>query len=481
MTLALPSPAAGTGEPAGAPRARHLQHRRRPLEDAAQDRQSLIVGSVREEIRQRLLPFLAEAAASGSVSASCTPPLPRPAGRGRAPRLTLRPGLPPPPPPPPPQVVDLQDVLLRFTFDNICQVGFDVDPGCLLRGLPEVPFARAFDAATRTSFLRFAGPPVLWKAKALLNVGSERELRESLQAVNGFAAEVIRRRKQELSNGQATGAPPRTDLLSRFMKAIADDSPQADVFLRDIAINFVLAGRDTSAIALSWFFWLLYQHPSVEDAVLSELRQTVARRPEPEGAGSERVRASQQPGATHGGDVDDESQGANATSTSDKHGSGPLFSFEELKQMHYLHAALSESMRLYPPVPIDSKDASRDNHLPDGTFIPKTCRVSYSIYGMGRMESIWGDDAARFRPERWLQGGHFMPASPFKYPVFNAGPRTCLGKDMAYLQMKSIAASILMTSSIKLVPDFKVQYKPSLTLFMKDGLHVTVHHRPMDS
>eukprot|EP00850_Spirogloea_muscicola_P012888 SM000085S23238 [mRNA] locus=s85:170102:172350:- [translate_table: standard] len=441
-----------------------MQRKTASYEFSTHSIQSLIVGSVREEIRQRLLPFLDEAATSGSV-------------------------------------VDLQDVLLRFTFDNICQVGFDVDPGCLLRGLPEVPFARAFDAATRTSFLRFAGPPIVWKVKALLNVGSERELRESLQAepsaklrqrvqgaalllivvVNGFAAEVIRRRKQELSNVQATGAPPRTDLLSRFMKAIAYDSPQADVFLRDIAINFVLAGRDTSAIALSWFFWLLYQHPAVEDAVLAELRQTVARRQEPEGAGSERGRASQRPAATQGGDVDDESQGADATSTSDKHGSGPLFSFEELKQMHYLHAALSESMRLYPPVPIDSKDASRDNHLPDGTFIPKNCRVSYSIYAMGRMESIWGDDAAEFRPERWLQDGHFVPASPFKYPVFNAGPRTCLGKDMAYLQMKSIAASILMTSSIKLVPDFKVQYKPSLTLFMKDGLYVTVHHRPMDS
>ena len=61
----------------------------------------------------------------------------------------------------------------------------------------------------------------------------------------------------------------------------------------------------------------------------------------------------------------------------------------------------------------------------------------YIIYAMGRMERIWGADACQYRPERWLDDeGAFRNESPFKYPAFNAGPRLCLGKEMAYLQVR---------------------------------------------
>ena len=151
--------------------------------------------------------------------------------------------------------------------------------------------------------------------------------------------------------------------------------------------------------------------------------------------------------------------------------------FEELKQLNYLHAALSESMRLYPSVPIDNKDVTADDFLPDGTFVRKGTRLMYSIYSMGRMESIWGKDCLEFKPERWLRNGVFTPESPFRYTVFNAGPRLCLGKELAYLQMKSVASAILRNYHVSLVEGHKVEYKLSLTLFMKYGLRVTLHPR----
>eukprot|EP01018_Ginkgo_biloba_P028316 Gb_10605 [translate_table: standard] len=64
------------------------------------------------------------------------------------------------------------------------------------------------------------------------------------------------------------------------------------------------------------------------------------------------------------------------------------FSREELKQMHYLHAALTQTMSLYPPVPLDKKQATEDLILPDGTPMKKGMSVNYVIYAMGRMESI---------------------------------------------------------------------------------------------
>ncbi|KAK3218025.1 hypothetical protein Dsin_011995 [Dipteronia sinensis] len=111
--------------------------------------------------------------------------------------------------------------------------------------------------------------------------------------------------------------------------------------------------------------------------------------------------------------------------------------------MHYLQAAISESMRLYPPVPINTKACLDNDILPDGTFIGKGWFIIYHVYAMGRIEAIWSENCNKFVPERWLENGIYRQENQFRYPVFQAGPRICLGKDMAYIQMESIAASVI--------------------------------------
>jgi cytochrome P450 len=162
-----------------------------------------------------------------------------------------------------------------------------------------------------------------------------------------------------------------------------------------------------------------------------------------------------------------------------------------LGEMTYLHAALTESLRLYPPLPIDIKHVADDDILPDGYRVKKGHKVLYSIYSMGRMESIWGPDCATFRPERWLvprainaggseEGGDIelrRDVSAFRFAAFNAGPRTCLGKDMAYVLMKSVASTLLLHFRVKLVPGHEVLPKPSVTLYMKHGFLVTLEPR----
>ena len=119
-----------------------------------------------------------------------------------------------------------------------------------------------------------------------------------------------------------------------------------------------------------------------------------------------------------------------------------------------------------------------DDVLPDGTAVKKHWRVMYAPYAMGRMTRIWGPDARQFRPERWLTpDGQVRLESPFKFPAFNAGPRLCLGRDLAYLQMKSVVGSVLRRFRLRLVPGHPVEYCMSLTLFMKHGLQMTVHPR----
>jgi cytochrome P450 len=329
------------------------------------------------------------------------------------------------------QVLDLQDILERFAFDNICKVAFNVDPACLGGdGTSGGEFMRAFeDAATLSSGRFMYVLPVFWKINRFFNVGTEKTLRESVKIVHEFADEMIRSR-MELKTEKND-----EDFLSRF---IGKDENSTE-FLRDIVISFILAGRDTTSSALSWFFWLLSLNPDVEGNILKEL---------------ETIRSS---------------NGKNL---------GDTYSFEELRDMHYLQAAISETLRLYPPVPVDTKACQSDDVLPDGTFVGKKWFVTYHAYAMGRMESIWGKNCRDFVPERWLENGIYRQESPFKFPVFHAGPRMCLGKDMAYIQMKSIAASVIERFEIDVQNKEKCpDHLLSLTLRMKGGLQVKVKER----
>lgn len=269
------------------------QRKAASLEFHSAEFRALTASSLVELVHRRLLPVLADAEASG--------------GGGAA--------------------VDLQDVLLRLTFDNVCMIAFGVDPGCLRPGLPEIPFARAFEDATEATTIRFITPTAVWRAMRALGVGHERVLQRCLAGVDEFAYDVIRRRKEELA-AEAAGRG-RSDLLTVFTKMRDEDGrPYTDKFLRDICVNFILAGRDTSSVALAWFFWLLGRNPGVEAKIVEEIEGIVAARKE----------------AAAGREVEEEEL---------------VFRPEEVKRMEYLHAALSEALRLYPSVPVDHKEVRK--------------------------------------------------------------------------------------------------------------------------
>ncbi|CAN4114383.1 unnamed protein product [Withania somnifera] len=310
--------------------------------------------------------------------------------------------------------LDLQDVFRRFSFDNICKFSFGLDPGCLELSLPLSHFSiqRAMAAS-----------PLIWKMKRLLDIGTEKKLRGAIENIDVLAREVIRqKRKLGYSNHQ--------DLLSRFMTIVDNE-----VYLRDIVISFILAGRDTVASALTSIFWLLTSHPDVELRIRQETSCVIQQ--------------------------DQEFQ-----------------KFEQLNEMHYLNAVIHESMRLYPPVQFDSKFASQDDVFPDGTFVGKNARVTYHVFAMGRMENIWGQDYMEFKPERWLENGTFSQQSPFKYPVFQGGIRVCLGKELALMEMKCVVASMLQHFDVRAVADSRdLRFDPGLTATVRGGLPVVVRRR----
>ncbi|KAH7291711.1 hypothetical protein KP509_29G029800 [Ceratopteris richardii] len=372
-------------------------------------------------------------------------------------------------------VVDLQALLMDCTFDTTCQLTFGADPACLEKnkekGVPDktvlchVPdfvlegFVQGFQIALQITAERFLVPQFWWRTKKYFKIGSEKRLIESLEAVNKFTTYVIEQSKSKREIGK-----DRRDLLARFLRLSdalnvaaegtfvdsnactveQEGTSISDSLLRDILLSFILAGRDTVASGATFALWLLCVHPRVETEVLKEIREILKDR---------------------------------QTSAGNTKKIG-TFTYEEVKRMNYLHAVLSEALRLYPPVPSDCKFADEDDVLPNGTRVAKGSRISYNVFAMGRAARVWGNDCLEFRPERWLdENGLFKPVNPFKYPVFQAGPRTCLGKDFAFIEMKLLVASLIRDFQFFLQPGFTPKLSYGVSMLMVNGLPLTVKRR----
>lgn len=292
------------------------------------------------------------------------------------------------------------------------------------------------------------------------------------------------------------------DILSRFIElgeAGDDGGFGDDKSLRDVVLNFVIAGRDTTATTLSWFTHMAMSHPEVAEKLRRELCAFEAERAREEGVTLV---------LCGGADADDKAFAARVAQFAG------LLTYDSLGKLVYLHACVTETLRLYPAVPQvsapdptsgprcnayvavrraqhavsgpecnaqalaraqDPKGILEDDVLPDGTKVRAGGMVTYVPYSMGRMEYNWGPDAASFRPERWInEDGAFRNASPFKFTAFQAGPRICLGKDSAYLQMKMALAILFRFYSFRLLEGHPVQYRMMTILSMAHGLKVRV-------
>merc|ERR1712118_438280 len=137
--------------------------------------------------------------------------------------------------------------------------------------------------------------------------------------------------------------------------------------------------------------------------------------------------------------------------------------------MKYLHSIFTESLRLNPPVPTDGKTVRRDDTLPSGLKVRSGDMAAFMPFSIGR--TLWEEPLA-FKPERWLDGeGNFQRESPFKFAVFQAGPRQCLGIDFAYLEAKLILVMILQRYNLTLTKPAEEHIEgEGLTMAIAGGL-----------
>ena len=124
----------------------------------------------------------------------------------------------------------------------------------------------------------------------------------------------------------------KEDILSRFLiESKKDQKTMTDQYLRDIILNFMIAGKDTSANTLSWFFYMLCKNPLIEEKIVQEVRDVTC-------------------SCSHQSEPNIEEFVAKITD-------------DTLDRMHYLHAALTETLRLYPAVPAVPSIEFSQNHI----------------------------------------------------------------------------------------------------------------------
>eukprot|EP00457_Paulinella_chromatophora_P004203 gb/GEZN01004213.1/.p1 GENE.gb/GEZN01004213.1/~~gb/GEZN01004213.1/.p1 ORF type:complete len:531 (+),score=37.79 gb/GEZN01004213.1/:65-1657(+) len=328
-------------------------------------------------------------------------------------------------------VVDLQELFFRFTMDCFSEIAFGEDLKTVQSygSHDDGGFALFFDRSQYNLTRRIFTP--WWSFNRFLGLGDEPTINKDISALNQFVDRIVQRRKKE--------AFDRDDLLSHYIRfsRISGNKTITDGELRDTVTNFIIAGRDTTACLLSWLFYQLSQHPSIEHKLRQELARTFGEFPEFD---VERI-------------------------------------YKQAAELHYLDACLFEVLRLHPSVPDDVREAVNDDILPDGSQIKAKQILPFNPYVYGRSTYIWGESAGVFDPQRFLDPqGIFVRPSSFKLPSFSAGPRLCLGRSLALLEAKLVVAVLLsrFRFAAPLTGACEGKYQVTIILRIKNGLPLLV-------
>ncbi|XP_044969043.1 alkane hydroxylase MAH1-like [Hordeum vulgare subsp. vulgare] len=340
---------------------------------------------------------------------------------------------------------DMQELMSRFMFDLAAMPFFGVDPGLLssdvLQDMPPMDVAVAMDTFMEVGFYLLMTPASCWKLMKRLNIGPGRKLKVARTVLQEFAVEMMERREINICVGNDK-KQEGVDILSSFL----NDPDYADNdLLRAMILGYMFAARDTVGTTLTWIFYNLAQSPNTVSAIRKELSPIASRKVE---AGV---------------------------------GAMLIFEPEETKSLVYLTAVLYETLRLHPAAPLECKTVVADDIMPSGHEVHAGDTIIISIHSMGRMEGVWGEDCLDYKPDRWLsEGGNTLRYVPsHKFMAFNSGPRTCLGKDIAVMQMKTVIASTLWNFDLQVMEGQTIQPKQACIQQMENGLIVKLKKREM--
>lgn len=234
----------------------------------------------------------------------------------------------------------------------------------------------------------------------------------------------------EIIKARQQSGKKQDDLLDMLLETKYEDgSKMTNQQLLDEAIVLYVAGHETSAIALSWAWYLLATHPEIEEHFLIKIQKEI---------GSQ------------------------------------VLSFEQLNKLSYSLQIIEETMRLYPPAWIIDREPLSDDEF-NGIQIEKSHDVVCLVYGVHRNPKYW-KDPEKFDPERFSLENKKKHV-PYSYIPFGGGPRLCIGNNFALMEMQFVLTMLHRRYQFELLPGHKIEINPLITLRPRYGIKARVKKR----
>jgi cytochrome P450 len=308
---------------------------------------------------------------------------------------------------------DLHTDLMRLTLAIIGQALFGAD----MEDMADT-VGRILDIGMNF----FASPVSLFPWLYWLPLPANRRFRRACHELDDLMYAAIARRRARGGEGE--------DLLGRLLAVRADDgSAMTDRQLRDELVTLFLAGHETTALALSYTFYLLSSHADARARLEAELDEVLQGQPP---------------------------------------------TVADLPRLPYAEGVIKESMRLYPPAPGVGREALEDCEI-GGYFVPQGMQISLLQWVVHR-DPRWFEAPDEFRPQRWTDDlVRRLPRCAY-FP-FGDGPRICIGQQLAMIEAVLILATIAQQYRLEVPADFRLDLLMSVTLRPKQGMPVVVHAR----
>lgn len=317
-------------------------------------------------------------------------------------------------------VIDLHTELMHVTLDIVSRCMFSVPM------LTEDSALRpdAVEYAVTYTFLRLQNPaaPPTW-----VPTPANRRFAKIVAGLDALMATMISERRRVLADGNE--GPE--DLLDMLIRATDADTGEqmSDAELRDEIITTLAAGHETTAITLTWAFYLLSTHPQWRARVLAEIDDTVG---------------------------------------------GRVPTAADLPRLPLVAQVFDEALRLFPSSPTVPRQTRRPVRL-GGFDLPVGSRVLVDVAGLHRNRRHWPDpdtfDPSRFEP------GSSSTRNRWTYLPFGGGPHLCVGKQFALQEARLLLAAILGRYDVRHHPGYPVDDRATITLRPRYGLRVVLHPR----
>ncbi|PSP73515.1 cytochrome P450 [Halobacteriales archaeon QH_9_66_26] len=249
------------------------------------------------------------------------------------------------------------------------------------------------------------------------------EFERAVDNLEGVLDSLVRQRR-----GTEDG---EMDLLSILLRAQGEVDEVTDELVRDELMTMLLAGHDTTALSLTYTWYLLAQHPEIERRVHDE--------------------------------IDDVLGGEPPTA-------------DDVRDLDLTERVIQEAMRLYPPVYTIFREPSEDVRL-GGYDVPEGSLVMLPQWGVHR-DPRWYDDPETFDPDRWTND-RASDRPNYAYFPFGGGPRHCIGKHLSMLEAQMILATVARSYRLRLAPEQSadLDFAPSLTMHPSEPIRMEVRKR----